>query len=248
VSDYQASTTFPGESAQYRAARDRLLEQEIELRRAMEAVAAARRELPPGGVVPEDYVFEGAEEDGSPTDVRLSELFAPGKDTLAIYSFMFPRDPADDRPGPQAGETAQLPLAEGPCPSCVALLDQLDGAAEHARQHINLAVVAKAPRARVLTFARERGWRRLRLLSSSSNTYNRDYLAETAEGHQRPMLNVFHRDGETIRHFWGSELFYAPTDGDQDPRHVGTLEPVWNLFDLTPEGRGSDWDEQLDYS
>jgi predicted dithiol-disulfide oxidoreductase (DUF899 family) len=242
------STRFPGESAQYRAARDRLLEQEIELRRAMEAVAAARRELPPGGVVPEDYVFQGADEDDGPTDVRLSELFAPGKDTLAIYSFMFPRDPGDDRPGPQAGQTALLPLSEGPCPSCVALLDQLDGAAEHARQHINLAVVAKAPLARVLTFARERGWRRLRLLSSSSNTYNRDYLAETVEGHQRPMLNVFHREGETIRHFWGSELFYAPTDGDQDPRHVGTLEPVWNLFDMTPEGRGSDWDEQLHYS
>jgi predicted dithiol-disulfide oxidoreductase (DUF899 family) len=241
------SATFPGESAEYRAARDRLLEQEIELRRAMEAVAAARRELPPGGVVPEDYVFQGTGEDGSPTDVRLSELFAPGKDTLAIYSFMFPRDPGDDRPGPQAGRTTLLPLAEGPCPSCVALLDQLDGAAEHARPHINLAVVAKAPLARVLTFAEERGWRRLRLLSSSSNTYNRDYLAETAEGHQRPMLNVFRRHGETIRHFWGSELFYAPTDGDQDPRHVGTLEPVWNLFDLTPEGRGSDWDEQLHY-
>ena len=38
-------TMFPGESAEYRAARDRLLAQEIELRRTMEAVAAARREL-----------------------------------------------------------------------------------------------------------------------------------------------------------------------------------------------------------
>jgi predicted dithiol-disulfide oxidoreductase (DUF899 family) len=239
---------FPGESQEYRAARDRLLRQEIELRRAMEAVAAARRELPPGGVVPEDYVFQGAGADGSPSDVRLSELFAPGRDSLVIYSFMFPRDPGDDRPGPSSGQTAQLPLAEGPCPSCVALLDQLDGAVEHALPHINLAVVAKAPLPRVLAFADERGWRRLRLLSSASNGYNRDYRAETAEGHQRPLLNVFHRDGETIRHFWGSELFYAPTDADQDPRHVGTIEPVWNLFDLTPEGRGSDWDEQLRYS
>jgi len=239
---------FPGESPEYREARDRLLAQEVELRRAMEAVAAARRELPPGGAVPEDYVFQGAGEDGSPTDVRLSELFAPGKDSLVIYSFMFPRDPGDERPGPEGGETALLPLAEGPCPSCVALLDQLDGAVEHAAQHINLAVVAKAPLQRVLTFAEERGWRRLRLLSSGANDYNRDYLAETPEGDQRPMLNVFHRDGETIRHFWASELFYAPTDDDQDPRHVGTLEPVWNLFDLTPEGRGSDWDEQLQYS
>jgi predicted dithiol-disulfide oxidoreductase (DUF899 family) len=241
------SISFPGESREYRAARDRLLEREIELRRAMESVAAARRELPQGGPVPADYEFQGAGPDGAPTAIRLSELFAPGKDSLAIYSFMFPRDPGDDRPGPAVGETALLPLAEGPCPSCVALLDQLDGAVEHASQQLNLAVVAKAPLPRVLTFAEERGWRRLRLLSSTGNSYNRDYLGETTEGSQRPMLNVFHRDDGVIRHFWGSELFYAPWDPGQDPRHVGTLEPVWNLFDLTPDGRPADWDEQLSY-
>jgi predicted dithiol-disulfide oxidoreductase (DUF899 family) len=226
------SPAFPGESAEYRAARDRLLDREIELRRAMEDVAAARRALPPGGAVPEDYVFQGA--DG---EVRLSELFAPGRDSLIVYSFMFPRDPGDDRPGD----------ADGPCPSCVSLLDQLDGAARHVDQRANLVVVAKAPLPRVLAFAEARGWRGLRLLSSAGTTYNRDYLAETEEGAQRPMLNVFHRDGATIRHFWGSELFYAPADAGQDPRHVGTIEPVWNLFDLTREGRDADFDEQLDY-
>src|SRR5207247_1689879 len=109
------SLTFPGESAEYRVARDQLLDDEIELRRAMERVAEARRRLPPGGAVPEDYVFQGAGADGRPTDVRLSELFAPGKDSLVIYNFMFPRHAGDDRPGPSQGETAQLPLAEGPC-------------------------------------------------------------------------------------------------------------------------------------
>jgi predicted dithiol-disulfide oxidoreductase (DUF899 family) len=238
---------FPGETAEYREARDRLLEQEIELRRQMEAVAATRRGLPPGGEVPEDYVFQGEGEDGEPADVRLSDLFEPNKDSLAIYSFMFPRDPEDDRPGPvREKETAKLPLAEGPCPSCVSLLDQLDGAVEHVSQNMNFAVIAKSPLGRVLTFSKERGWRRLRLLSSAGNTYNRDYLAETPEGAQRPMLNVFHREGGSIRHFWGSELFYAPWDPGQDPRHVGTIEPVWNLFDLTPEGR-PDFDEQLNY-
>jgi len=122
------SIVFPGESTEYRAARDRLLEQEIELRRAIEAVAESRRALPPGGVVPENYVFQGMGTDGAATDVRMSELFAPDKDSLLIYSFMFPRDPGDERPGPEGGETALLPLAEGPCPSCVGLLDQLDGA------------------------------------------------------------------------------------------------------------------------
>jgi predicted dithiol-disulfide oxidoreductase (DUF899 family) len=225
--------TFPGESTEYRAARERLLAEEIELRRHMEAVAAARRELPAGGPLPEDYVFD----DGSSGGIRFSELFALGRDSLVIYSFMFPRDPDDDRPGPR----------DGACPSCVALIDQLEGAVEHAAQQINLAVVAKAPFDRVAAFARERGWRRLLLLSSGGNTYNRDYHGETADGRQRPMLNVFHRDGDTIRHFWASELFYAPTDGDEEPRHVGTIEPLWNLFDFTREGRPTGWDEQLSY-
>jgi predicted dithiol-disulfide oxidoreductase (DUF899 family) len=241
------SMTFPGESAEYRAARDRLLHREIELRRAMERVAESRRELPPGAVVPEDYVFQGAGADGAPTDLRLSELFAPGKDSLVIYNFMFPRYSGDDRPGPPGGQTALLPLEEGPCPSCTAMLDQLDGAAEHVSQQINLAVVAKSTLPRILTFAEERGWRRLRLLSSAGNDFKRDYHGETVEGDQMPMLNVFHSDGDTIRHFWSTELLYAPTDPGQDPRHVGTLEPLWNLFDLTPEGRPPDWEEQLSY-
>jgi predicted dithiol-disulfide oxidoreductase (DUF899 family) len=239
---------LPGESPEYRAARDCLLEREIELRRAMEAVAAARRELPPGGRIKEDYRFECAGADGELTEVRLSELFAPRKDSLVIYSFMFPRDPDDDTPGPRDGETALLPLGEGPCPSCTALLDQLEGAAEHASQHVNLAVVAKAPLRRVLAFGRERGWRRLRLLSSAANTYNADYFAETPEGIQRPMLTVFHRHAGVIRHFWSSELLYAQSDPGQEPRHVGTLEPLWNLLDLTPEGRPTGWVEQFSYT
>jgi predicted dithiol-disulfide oxidoreductase (DUF899 family) len=197
--------------------------------------------------VPQDYVFKTAKPGGAPVDVRLSELFEPGKDSLVLYSFMFPRDPGDRTPAPRDGETALLPLAEGPCPSCTALLDQLDGAAEHASQHVNLAVIAKAPLPRVLAFARERGWRHLRLLSSADNSYNADYLAETPDGVQRPMLTVFHRDGELIRHFWSSELFYVPSDPGQEPRHVGTLEPLWNLLDLTPEGRPVDWHEQFRY-
>src|SRR5689334_22227707 len=143
------AVAFPGASAKYRAARNRLVDQEIELRRAMEAVAEARRRLPPGVVVPADYVFQ-AHGPGGPAEVRLSELFAPGRNSLVIYSMMFPRAADDTSPGPPGGQTALLPLAEGPCPSCTALLDQLDGAAEHAAQHINLFVAATAPLERVL--------------------------------------------------------------------------------------------------
>ena len=105
---------FPGESNDYREARDRLLEQEIELRRTTEAVAAARRRLPPGGVVPEDYVFAAQGPRGEPTDVRMSELFASGQDSLVIYSMMFPRGARDDdRLGPPGGQTAMLPRLLG---------------------------------------------------------------------------------------------------------------------------------------
>ena len=73
------SISFPGESAEYRAARDRLLEQEIELRRATEAVAAARRDLPPGGVVPEDYVFQGQETTAHRPSCRCRSCSRPAR-------------------------------------------------------------------------------------------------------------------------------------------------------------------------
>lgn len=198
---------FPDESSEYRHGRNRLLEAEIELRRAIERVAAQRRALPRGGHVPDDYRFEEA---SGGAEVSFSELFAPDKDTLVIYSFMFPRFSGDTRPGPAGGETARLPLAETPCPSCTSILDSLDGAAPHLAERVNLAIVAKSDPERIRTFARERGWRHLRLLSSRDNTYNRDYHAETPEGEQLPILNVFVRDAEGIRHSWASELLFAP--------------------------------------
>ena len=240
------SVSYPGESAEYRAARNRLLEQEIELRRLTEAVAIARRELPPGGAIPQDYVFQELGADGQPVDVRMSELFAPGKNSLLIYTFMFPRYPDDQRPGPTSAAFSGVPLARAPCPSCAALLDQLDAAMRHAGERLNFVAAAEASVEQLTQFAQERGWRTLRLLSTAGNTYKKDYNADY-EGHGMPMLNVFHRDGATIRHFWGSELFWAEREPGQDPRHVGTLEPLWNLFDFVPEGRPTDWQEQLVY-
>jgi predicted dithiol-disulfide oxidoreductase (DUF899 family) len=226
------TTSFPGESAEYRRARDRLLEEEIELRRATEAVAEARRALPPGGVVPEDYVFDGEGRREAVTPVTLSELFAPGKDTLFTYNMMFPRAPGEDLP----------------CPSCTQFLDSFDGVVEHAAQRINVVIVVKASLPRALAHARSRGWRHLRFVSSATNTFNRDYHGETGDGtQQQPMLNVFRREGGTVRHVWASELFFAPTEPGQDQRHGDTIDPLWNLFDLTPEGRGSDWYPDLSY-
>jgi predicted dithiol-disulfide oxidoreductase (DUF899 family) len=223
--------TFPGESEGYRAARNRLLEEEVALRRLTEAVAASRRALPLGGTVPENYVFEGLGPDGAITKVTLADLFAPGKDTLFVYNMMFPRSPDEDLP----------------CPSCTQFLDSFDGVAEHAGQRINVAVVVKTALPNALVHAERRGWRHLRLLSSAGTSFNRDYHGEAANGQQQPMLNVFHRQGSTIRHFWSSELLFAEPDPGQDQRHGDTIDPLWNLFDLIPEGRGEDWYPALSY-
>ena len=217
-----ADIRFPNESDAYRAARNALLTAEIELRRQTEAVAAQRRALPQGGEVPEDYVFEGEE-----GPVRMSELFGD-KSTLALYSYMY---------GPKM---------EKPCPSCTSMLDGMNGQALHITQQVALAVVARSPLERILAFTRPRGWTGLRLLSSAGNSYNIDYKGEDADGSQNPMLNVFTRKDGKIRHAWASELMSAPRDPGQDPRHVDTIWPLWNVLDLTPQGRGA-WYPKLNY-
>jgi len=219
---------FPNESQAYRTARDKLLDAEIALRRQIETVAAQRRTLPLGGEVPEDYLFEEATPTAS-RSVHLSQLFANGKDTLLVYSFMF---------GPQMVNA---------CPACTSILDALDGEVPHVEQRANLVVVAKSPIQRIHAFAQIRGWRHLRLLSSASCTYNQDYHTETAKGDQLPLLNVFVRRDERIHHSYSTELFYAPSDPGQHARHVDLIWPLWNLLDLTPEGRGEKWSPKLSY-
>jgi predicted dithiol-disulfide oxidoreductase (DUF899 family) len=214
----------------------------------MEAVAEARRALPAGGLVPQDYVFDALDGDGRPAKVRLPDLFTPGKNTLILYQMMFPRHPQETREVAKGGETAKLARQDQPCPSCTALLDQFDGAIGHLEAAgFNFAVVAKTALDNLLALGRDRGWKNMRLVSSAGNAFKRDYNAEDADGAQIPLLSVFHRDGDGIRHFWSSELGFAPSEPGQDPRAIGTCEILWNLMDFTPEGRPN-WHEQLQYA
>lgn len=242
------SVCYPNESADYRQARESLLDREKDLRRQMEAVAQARRSLPPGGPVPEDYAFDGVGPDGSSVKVRLSELFADDSESVLLYQMMFPRFSSDDREDATSGETAKLTRQEQPCPSCTALLDQLNTAAHHFEAGGGrFAVVAKTSLENLQGLARDRGWT-LRLLSAAGNTFKRDYLSEDENGEQLPLMTVFRRDPDgTIRHFWSSELMFAESDPGQDPRAVGPVEPFWNMFDLLPQGR-PDFQEQLLYA
>jgi predicted dithiol-disulfide oxidoreductase (DUF899 family) len=217
------SVTFPNETKQYRTAREKLLKAELALRKQVEALAALRRKLPAGGEVPQDYTFQS-----SRGPVKLSQLFERGN-TLVAYSFMF---------SPQMRQA---------CPMCTSFLDGLDGNAQHVAQRTNLVVIAKSPIERIAEYARGRGWRNLRLLSSAESTYNRDYHGENEKGAQMPMMNVFVKQGGKVRHFYGSEMLYAPEEKGQNARHNDLMWPLWNLLDLTPDGRGGDWYPKLSY-
>ena len=217
---------FPGEAEQYISARNRLLEAELALEDQLRSVAELRQALPDGGAAPLDYAFETIE-DGRPSTVHMSELFLDGKPNLFLYSFMY--GPDDDQP----------------CPACTSLVDGFNGIAAHIGSAMNMAVVAKAPIEKIADFAAPRGWSGIRLLSSAGNSYNSDYFAETPDGRQIPAANIFiRRDGE-IRHFYGTEMLYVDRPR-QHPRHVDRIWPIWNLLDMTPEGRG-DWFPKLAY-
>jgi predicted dithiol-disulfide oxidoreductase (DUF899 family) len=229
-----AGFRFPGESEEYRRARDELLEAELELRRQIERVAAQRRSLPLGGAVQTDYSFdEWDRATDAVRQARFSELF-DGNDTLFLYSFMV------------VPQEQGLPFV-GPCPSCTSIIDAIDGELAHITQRIAFAVVAGAPIDRFREHAESRGWRHARLLSAAGNEYSRDYGAEDSNGFQWPLATVFVRRGTTIHHFWSSELWFAAHDQGQGPRHVDFMWPLWSVLDRTPEGRGSDWEPRLAY-
>ena len=102
--------SYPNETDAYRSARNDLLDAEIALRAQLEAVAAKRRALPPGGELSQDYAFTG--QDGETR--TLSSLFGD-KTTLALYSYMYAPDAArpcracTSLPGSVSPEASGLP-------------------------------------------------------------------------------------------------------------------------------------------
>jgi len=213
---------FKGESAEYRKLRDDLLEAEMALKDQRERVASLRRGLPMSSIVQTDYIFrEGPSDinDDSPAnfhDVRLSQLFAPGKDRLIIDHMMWA---ANDKL---------------PCPMCNMWADGYAAIAPHISDKVNFALVAKVDLVTLRQWARSRGWNKIRLLSSHDNAFNKDFLMEEDAGRQRPGVSVFSRaaDGK-IYHFYTTEASL----GQGHHRGIDLYSPVWNLFDLLPEGR-----------
>lgn len=210
---------YPNESSEYRQARNALLQEEIELRRHVERVAALRRRLPAGGEVPQDYAFDG--EDGP---ISLSQLFGQ-HDTLYLYSYMF---------GPQR---------KAPCPMCTSLLDALAPKVANITARVGFAVTARSPIGRLVEWKKTHGWPDMPLVSDVSGDYTRAYVS--ADDRDIPAMTVFSRRDGKIRHFWSGEIGGNMSDPGQDPRGHVDPDPLWHLLDLTPEGRGTDWYPKL---
>jgi predicted dithiol-disulfide oxidoreductase (DUF899 family) len=217
-----ASRSYPNDSAEYRKARTALLAEEIELRRHIERVAAQRRALPLGGQPP-DHRFR----DENGRTVGLPDLFGR-HDTLVTYFWMY---------GPQR---------ERPCPMCTAFLGALDIPVRDLAQRAAFAVIGRSPVERQLAFARERGWRNLKFYATVGDDYARDYRGLSPDGEEWPALDVWVKRDGVVRHFWASELG-STSDPGQDPRGAPDPTPLWNILDLTPGGRGTDWYPKLEY-
>ncbi len=217
------NTAYPNDSEAYRQARMSLLASEIDLRRMIQQVAEERRALPFGGQAA-DYRFRN--EQGA--EVGLADLFGR-HDTLFTYFWMF---------GPER---------ERPCPMCTSFLGTLDQPSRDLEQRVSVAVIGRSPVARQLAFARERGWNNLRFYETIGDVFATDYHMLSPDGGEGAGLDVWVRRGRVIHHFWGAEGGTEIADPGFDP-HLAPDVMLWNILDLTPGGRGSDWYPALEYT
>lgn len=220
---------FANESPEYARRREALLAEEIEVRRHLGRLAAQSRELPDGPVIEQDFRF--IDENGD--EIGLAAMFGR-HDTLVIYHWMY---------GPDR---------ERPCPMCTNLLGGLDGNGADIAQRVALAIVGRSRVERQLAFARERGWRNLRFFQAIGDDFSLKIGGlDPEKGWEMPALLVLVRRGEgddaVIRLHWMGETSQEMADPGEDPRGAVDLAPLWNVLDLTPAGRGSDWYPKLSY-
>jgi len=221
-----SKSRWPGESADYRAARTALLADEIALRRQIQRVAERRRALPPGPLA-KDYRF--LDEQGR--EIGLTDLFG-AHDTLFTYFWMF---------GPERAR---------PCPMCTSFVGSLDTPAPDIEQRLALAIVGRSPVARQLAVARERGWTHLRFYQTVGDDFARDWgaLTDGEDGiDEGAAVLVWRRDGDGARLFWAAEGGSETADPGFDPHLAPDPTPLWNLIDWTPAGREPGWYPKLEY-
>jgi predicted dithiol-disulfide oxidoreductase (DUF899 family) len=227
-----------GTQEEWQVERNGLLEEEKELTRRGDELAAKRRDLP-WVAVEEDYRFET--ESGTKT---LAELF-DGRSQLMIYHFMFG------------------PPYEAGCPVCTSITDTLVPQVPHLQaRDVTLLLASRAPLGKLLAYRERMGWG-IDWVSIGGGDFNRDLGFQYTEEELRPFL-----DGEippTVEQnarMCGTDALgyvtegpglsvYALSGGTVYRTYVTTargLEPAmayYGLLDRTPKGRDESATEPL---
>lgn len=204
-------------------ARKRLLKKENAWSRQRAAQNEKRRALPMVKVETE-YVFDGP--NGHRTLIELFE----GRRQLIVYHFMF--EPDED---------------EG-CSHCSFVVDHFSGVIPHlAARDTSLAVISRAPLAKIKRFKKRMGWT-FPWLSSFGSEFNYDFEVTIDEAHpnnnyrhayrardlagkgptegEAPGLSVFFRDKKQVYHAYSTYL-----------RGLDPFLTTYTLLDHTPLGR-----------
>ena len=189
-----------------------------------ERVAEARRRLPQG---PEVKDYEFLEGDSPTRAVRLSQLFTGPDRSLVIYHFMYGKRQAT------------------PCPMCTLWIDGNNGVAHHIAQNVDFAIVAAAdrrptrarPPARLEQSAPAQRWpgQHVQVRSRQRRPQRKSGLDD---------LGLHAGSDGTVRHFYSAHPRMA---SEIKERGIDLMTPIYNLLDLTPQGRGN-WDASLDYA
>jgi predicted dithiol-disulfide oxidoreductase (DUF899 family) len=219
-----------GTQEEWQAERDALLQEEKELTRRGDELAAKRRKLP-WVRVEKEYEFDT--EDGRKT---LPELFG-GRGQLMVYHFMFG------------------PSYEAGCPVCSSIADTLTPQVPHlAAKDTTLLLASRGPLEKLLSYRERMGWD-IGWASTVGGDFNRDLGFLHTEEELKPFLEgeipatvVQNADmcGTTAAGYVaeGPGLsVYALDDGAVHRTYVSSargLEPAmayYGLLDRTPRGR-----------
>ena len=220
-------------SAEWRAARIALLQQEKAFTHERDALNVQRRALPMVEIT-KTYLFEG-----SRGQMALRDLF-DGRRQLIVYHFMFHRD-----------------RGEG-CPGCSHMTDGIPHLAHLHARDTTLVLVSRAALAEITPFKERMGWT-IPWYGSLASDFNYDFHATTDEAvtpveynyrdaatlvqlgqvshvkGEQPGVSVFLRDNDRVFHTYST---YG--------RGLDNMLATSSWLDLTPFGRGEGWDGMPD--
>ena len=85
-------------------------------------------------------------------------------------------------------------------------------------------------------FATTRNGDALQPLACGETGYGIAYGGEESVANQLPILVVFRKSEYGMCYFYGTQLFFAPPEDSQHPRH---MDPTWTLWNFLGDALGA---------